>query len=697
MRADYLSYKRAAGVSLLGLSLQLVMGLAMLLYSVLARPQDQAALTASMFILLGAPVWLLLAIVFDQHRREQIEAMEAEALGASGARDASVFAGKDDEFRVAGRRLAWMHRILVPTFSLVYAGALAAVGVWRFLDGRQYLQPDTFVSPPKFGWAISIGLGLALVGFVFARYVSGMAKQPVWANLRAGAACAVGAALFGAALAIAQFVDYIGPNDAIRYLHVIFPAAMVLLAVEVLLNFLLGLYRPRVQGEIPRPAFDSRVLGFVAAPDRIAESIGGAINYQFGFDVTSSWFYQLLTRSALALVLVGLAVVWLLTCVAIVEPNQQGLRVRLGHRVGDTLMPGPYLKLPWPLERIDRIDATVVRRINLGGEQPKLKNKSILWTNDHGVEETFFAVRPAAEDVEATAQPGAGGQSGSGGKSSIDFALVSAEVPLLYSITDFAKFLELGAMDQVEERLRAIGRHETFTYLATQNVDQVLGDARGTISRTLRDRIEKRFAELGGGQGAGVKVLFVGIEGVHPPRETAASFEAIVQARQKQKGSVQVALDEANRSVIVVAGSVETARRIVQAIDRLETMRNTITGQPTEQQKKSIAEIEQQIQDLLVKAGGSASSSIQESRADRWVRHMEQRARAQAFVGQIAGYRVAPLVYAAQQYFDALRESLAPARVYIVADDGKLEMRTILDDVNTGGNLFLNPQSKETP
>jgi len=296
MKADYLSFKRATSVALLGLAIQLGLGLALLVFSQLAR--DAASLTASLYILLGAAIWLSLAVVYDQHRRERIEAMEAESLAAISARQSAVFEENAEDLRVAAKRLAWMHRVLLPGISLALAAVLIGVGLWRFKGGQTLASADSvsLIASHYRNWAIALGIGAAVAGFIFARFVSGMAKQRVWANLRAGAAAAVGAALMGLAIVVSQFVVYAGSDAVARYLPAILPVVMIVLGGEIVLNFLLDIYRPRVPGEIPRPAFDSRILGFVAAPDKIAESIGGAINYQFGFNVTGSWFYQLLAR-----------------------------------------------------------------------------------------------------------------------------------------------------------------------------------------------------------------------------------------------------------------------------------------------------------------------------------------------------------------------------------------------------------------
>ncbi len=692
MKHDYQSYSRATGVSLLGLALQLAMGLTLLIYAFLATPMDALMLTGALGILLGAVVWLLLAILFDQHRRERIEQIELEALNAGGARESSAFSEGTDDLRVAHKRLVWMHKFLVPGVSLLYAAALGGLGVWTFLKGRQFLSTNAFHSTERFGLVIALALVVAFIGFVFARYVAGMAKQPVWANLRAGAGVAVGAAIFAFATAAVQVVDNFGPSEGVQWMHVIWPCVMILLAVEVVLSFLFGMYSPRKPGEFPRPALDSKILSFAAAPDRIAASIGDALNYQFGMDVTSNWFYQLVTRSAVGLVLVGVLVIWLLSCITIVQPNEQGLRVRLGKKLGDVLKPGAYAKLPWPLEHIDTFQSTAARRINLGGDEPNLKGKAILWTNDHAITETFFTVRPATEDLRAGVEDTTHG----GG-----FALATVEIPVYYAITDYGKFEALavpepmrdGATDQREELLRSWGRREAFTLLATKTIDEVLGSAREEISSTLRQRIEKVFND----HNAGVQILFVGIEGVHPPRDAAAAFEDIVRAHQRKAGNKESAQKQANASLIQVAGNVATADQIVTAINDLQSLSADLGPASHGASGPEARAKLRQIEDLLVKAGGSSAETIQRARAERWAKHMGARAQAESYIGQIAGFKSAPEVYVARIYFDTLAEALRDARIYIVADDGghHIHMNMNLEDFNTGGNLFSGKKKDE--
>ncbi len=660
MKADHLSFSRAATVCLLGLILQLGMGVILLIYGQIGA--DHTAQTSAYLILCGSIVWLSLAIVFDQHRRERIEAMEADSLSGLGGRAASVFDTNPDDLRVAARRLAWMHRFFLPAISIVLAGAYAGIGAWRIFSARELLEPDKFVLPAHRGWAMAIGLALAVIGFIFARFVSGMAKQPVWGNLRGGAAVAVGAAIMGLAIAVSHFVHFAGSDWLLRNMQVAAPAVMIFLGAEILLNLVLNLYRPRKPGEIPRPAIDSRVLAFVASPDRLAESIGGAISYQFGVDVTGSWAYQLISRSVLLLALVVAGVIWLLTCVDIIEPDQRALRVRNGRSEGE-VGPGLYFKLPWPFETLDTFAATGLREQQLATQTPANKGP-ILWTNDHAVKEVFAIVQPTAAVAKTGEEPGG----------VRDIALVSIEVPLRYNIKDLSQFETFASPGTREGLIRAVARREILTHLAACNEDDVLGRRITDISLELRRRVQGKLDELK----AGVNVVSVSIEGVHPEKNAARSFETIVDNLQKQQGALEQGRTQAIKSLTAAVGSVDLARTIVQEIDRKDAK------DPPEAR-------EARIEALIAKAGGSAGSMIARAKAERWQRHMQERGRAEAFGGQLAAYRAAPSLYKAQLYFASLRDLMKGARVYITPAD---VWPTIdLKDPDNTGNVLTAPSS----
>ena len=683
MKADYLSYQHATQRSLLGLAIQLGLGLVLLVFSIYAG--DHAAGTAAFYMLLGVPLWLALAVVFDQHRRERIEAVEAEAFAASDAAASSVFESQADELRVAHKRLRWMYRFFIPGVSLGIAAMLILIGLWRFNGGQAGLgdrwEAAKDVRESHRGWAIALSLGTAFVGFLFARYMSGMAKQKVWEALRAGAAYAAGTALLGLVIAVGHFIDIPGTDLVLKYLLVVYPVFMIALGAEMVLNFLLDLYRPRKPGEFPRPAFESRVLGFLAAPDQIAESIGEAINYQFGYDVTDSWVYRLLARSVLrVLVPVAVVVLWGMTALTVVRPHERGMVLRFG-RLVKVLEPGLHLKWPWPIESVEvpqytERDAqgkvtlasqtvTGVRALNIGAPPPG-SDKPILWTNEHA-QEVLFLVQPGAAST-----PGAA----AGARGRIDLAAVAAEVPLHYTIADVQAYEMLAPPEQRDQLLKAVAQRAVMQTLASLTVGDLLGENRMQAQEVLRQAIAREFAALNPREPGKpfIDVLFVGISGVHPPRETARSFEQVVEAGQKYVAKTTGARGEAIRTLTASVGSRELADSIIGELDSLEEMERAKTTNEAQQEQK------QKVVTLIEKAGGRSAALILEASAERWTKHMRERQRLADYQGQVGTYRAAPAVYRAGLYLEAMAAAVSKARLYVTDGKAKLDLRFDFQD-----------------
>lgn len=660
MKADPIAFKRATNVSLFGLTLQIFLALTLLLYSIFGA--DSAAITGFLYLLIGVPVWLGLALVFYQHRLERLEASEADLYASSSAAQAAVFESMDDDLRVAAKRLEWMHRVLTPIVSLLIGAALIGLGALRLQEGRGAIDTLARDLPDDTGWAVSLGLGVAVIGFIFARFVAGMAKEPVWANLRAGAAFMIGNSIVGLALAVAHGVAFAGSAVILRYLGVGLAVFMLVIGAEILLNFLLNIYRPRKSGEIPRPAFDSRILGFFAAPDKIVESISDAIDYQFGLNISSTWFYRLLSRSLLSLVLLAALVIWALSVVAVVEPDERALVLRNGRLVAE-VGSGPQLKLPWPLGAVEAFPAKRLQEVYVGPKPSEDEEGGILWTKPHSVEDTFFFVRPTPAASAAE------------GEETRDFSLLAIELAVQYQVSDLETYRMLAidgpagpGFDLIRQQLLGnIASRVLSEYAATLTVNEILGDKRAEMSEQLRTLLEDRFASLnpdpetGEPRGAGVEILFAGVAGAHPPEEeeVARDFEMVVAAQQREQAMIERAQAEAIRTLAGVAGDAELARRIADGLDELEQMRDS--GLP----QRDINAKELEIETLMEEAGGDAAAMIARAKADRWRRHMSARASAVRHEGRIAMDDAASAWYRTNLYFDAIMDAAEEARLFI--------------------------------
>ncbi|MDF1810171.1 MAG: SPFH domain-containing protein [Phycisphaerales bacterium] len=694
-QGDYLTYRKASSISLIGLVLQLLITLVVFIYSKYAN--DYAAAGAARFLATGLIAWGLLLLVFDLHRRERIEAMETEQLAVSGASAASAFDSVGDNLRVASRRLAFVYKWIMPAGGII----IGAINIWIGTGRLRAVTADAeFIERYQqihVGWALAIGIGMAVVGFVFARFVSGMGKIPAWSNLRAGSAISVAAALVGILLAVGGFLDLsLGINTVQVWNLFLIPIGMIAFGIEIGLNLLLDVYRPRKPGEVPRPSFDSRFLGLLAAPDRIAENVGEAVNYQFGIDVTSSWFYQLLSKWIMVFVVAGVGVGWLMTSLVVVEPHERGLIITNGvvssplHSFGESgegdIGPGLHIKLPWPFSKYETPvvklkrgqtelrTTTGVRVLQLASNPPTPGRGPILWTENHSGTELLNIVQPDAAEDGSTDQSSSVAQ----------LSLLAIEVPVQYVIRNVKLFDEFAAPGQREQMLLQLGRRVVTQYLGELSISDVLANHRISMPVELKSRLEKAYGELNDGQGTGIEILFVGINGVHPPTKVAPSFERVIIAKQNRESLIEDAKKTQITTLAEIAGSVELASEINDKLITLVDLRREV-GRDAAQ----YIEAELEVQRLIEKTGGEAGEMILSASANRWVRHMSERGRASLLQGQQEAYLAAPSLYQSNMYFDALLEAMKEARVYLTpADLASLKVRLELQDKQVGTQVF---------
>ena len=254
-----------------------------------------------------------------------------------------------------------------------------------------------------------------------------------------------------------------------------------------------------------------------------------AINYQFGYNVSSTWLYQLLSRSVANLAVLGLVVGWLLSCAAVIQPHQSGLVLRFGE-FSREIGPGIHFKLPWPVETVaipayfERDErgrvvekgetTTGVRTLQLGTTPPaRDRMEPVLWTNEHALGEVFFVVRPSPVQLS--------GMEGRGSDSAwlSDLALMAMELPVQYAVRDVEAFESLGDPQQREALLKAVAQRAAMRTLKGYTVDDLLGPRRTEVAPKLRQAISDAFEKLnpqgqGKAMGAGVEVLGVSVQDV---------------------------------------------------------------------------------------------------------------------------------------------------------------------------------------
>jgi membrane protease subunit HflK len=430
-------------------------------------------------------------------------------------------------------------------------------------------------------------VGLAFVSLLLSRYATGMAKSPAWQLLRAPGSYLFTNFLVFLLLAVvlgAEHYQATAPGHVLCYL---LPVFMLVVGGELLLNFVLDLYRPRIPGADRRFSYDSRLLNLIASPESIGHSIAEALNYQFGFEVSSTWFYQLLQRALVPLLLAGALIVWLMSSVVVVKEGEAYVVLHWGKpypkgHPRHVLKPrrGPYLVWPWPIDTARKFDTERIHEIVLGVGEKRQRDlvegkRAFLWTEEHGELQEL--------DLLVAIPPRAGEQTEE--QESLEEKVPSVNAIRLivgvyyrirdpyqfgYTVTDAAKLLE------------GIAYGEMVRYAASATLDepapgpQPTSRPAGIMSFGMADAaraLHKRIAQaVSSPMDLGVDVLDVKILGCHPPPDAADAFEAVIAAEREQDRQRYVAQADGNQMLASIAGDPEAALRLAQAISFLNSL-----------------------------------------------------------------------------------------------------------------------------
>ncbi|MBL4699946.1 MAG: hypothetical protein JKX85_01690, partial [Phycisphaeraceae bacterium] len=538
MAHDQQTYRRATTAAIVGLVVQVVLSIAVALVGLWAG--SPALNAATWYFVGGIPIWIVLCLLYNQHRIERVEALEAEQLIHQDQQAAAMFEEQADDLDLARRRLEKLQKWGLNIVSLLVALYLLGVGGYYFTANKALMGETVDVLNKEANPTVLLFLcaGIAFLSFAVGRYVSGMTSVKEWKLLRGGASYLMGNFVIAILGVVGAVVVLTSESVVIMgTMAIVIPGIMFFIGLEILVTFMLGAYRPRKKGEVGRPAFDSRVLGMLTAPKSLASIVSETVNYQFGFEITTSWFYKDLSKAVLPLFALGVLVVWLSSSLVVVQPHQMALILTNGAITGEPAKPGLHLKCPWPLGTAQKFDVERVQQIYVGSVRNRTdENIPILWTNQHSVDqERYMVTAPthASHDTDVL-------NSTTLKQSNSGVGLLPAEVVVQYRI--LAERLEdyATSADNPEKLLENMADRHVNKYFATHNVDYLLAKGREAGAAALKQVIAADAMKLG------MEVTFVGITSIHPPTKSEVSdkFHEVINALQQKESAIQDARGE---------------------------------------------------------------------------------------------------------------------------------------------------------
>jgi membrane protease subunit HflK len=609
----------------------LVGGIALVVLAGYAK--SLSAEVSAVFVGVGFLVSLTAWFQMRLESREEAERLELLEL-ANSRSDSALFAESAAESFTAKRSREQFERWLVPIFT----GALfivEALAVWWFRE--RLLGQTQAMSAPDPQFAMAIGAGTGLVLFLVGKYSTRLAELENSRLLRPSASSVLLAALLCGLSAIIAACDWFGFPKYDQYAAWGLTGLLALTAVETLLSLILEIYRPRTRGKAPRVLYESRTIGTLSEGGGLFGTLAHALDYQFGFKVSETWFYDTLRQHAGELAFFWLVILAVSSSLVVIDPGQQGLLEHFGKPVENPILnPGFHVKWPWPIDTVERVDTTSLQSFTVGDEpDPELqRERTVIWTRRHFKAENYLLV---ASHDQGTGAGNAVEPSSTNGPTTgltVPVNLLSAMIPVQYYIRDVQQWAY--NHDNASDLLQRIAYREVTRYMASVDLPLVMSSGRLEAARDLEKAIQKKADDAK----LGVQIVMVGLQDMHPPMGTkqisvAAAYEQVVGAIAEKETAILQA--EAAKAETVPLAYAEATRLTNEAVAEAFWKREIASGT------------------------------------------------AARFTNQMAAYKISPKTYRQRAYLSTVAEALGPSRKLIVSA------------TNTHDVILLNLEEKIRP
>ncbi|MCD6326991.1 FtsH protease activity modulator HflK [bacterium] len=223
-------------------------------------------------------------------------------------------------------------------------------------------------------------------------------------------------------------------------------------------------------------------------------------------------------------ILIALFAVWLLTGFFMVSPGEQGVVRRFGAYVRSA-DPGLRYHLPYPVETVDKVSLSEIRRLEVGyrtfkdGSTRGVPQESLMLTGDENIVDVTIIIQYRVRDA----------------------------MHYLFNVRDQIETIR----DATESALRqVIGRH---------SIDDVLTTGKQQVQQETRDELQGLLDSYG----IGINVTAVQLQDVHPPRQVVHAFKDVASAKEDKNKLVNQA--EAYRNDVLPKARGEAAQVVQRA------------------------------------------------------------------------------------------------------------------------------------
>jgi membrane protease subunit HflK len=209
------------------------------------------------------------------------------------------------------------------------------------------------------------------------------------------------------------------------------------------------------------------------------------------------------------IVLAVLLVLYLLSGIYIIAPDERGVVLRFGRAVRES-GPGPGYRVPWPVERVFKVPVTQIRKIEVGfrtvasgppARYQSVANESLILTGDNNIVDLDFIVQ-----YRVKSDP----------RGPTDF---------LFNVLD----PDGAVRDAAEAAMREV--------IGASKIDDALTEGKERIQQNAETVLQAILDDYG----AGVEVLTVKLQDVGPPEPVSDAFKDVISAEQDKERMINEA------------------------------------------------------------------------------------------------------------------------------------------------------------
>lgn len=217
-----------------------------------------------------------------------------------------------------------------------------------------------------------------------------------------------------------------------------------------------------------------------------------------------------------------LPAIYLLSGFYSIGPEQRGITSRFGKIINDQVLPGMHYHLPWPIESIEKIQATAVRSMELN------------------------MVEPTGKLIQRELTTG-------------DQNLLEVKLMLQYTIEQPGIFRNQA--QNPEALLHELSSAEVIHYIASKPINDLLTTGRIQFQNHLKISIQRMARDLN----LGIRLTAIQIKKLTPPSSLKKTFDQAAIARSMKRKAIQEQQTLRNSRMAKARGEANALRQSAKA------------------------------------------------------------------------------------------------------------------------------------